>query len=172
MAVPDQPAEFGALVAKHLPDMLRLALRLAGRPAAAEEVVSEALYRAARSQSSCRDLTRIRAWLWKIVLRSFQDLLARESHHHHLTLPDDLVDRRNDEPAARADAADLAAHVARLVAQLPPRQREVLVLTVYEGLSVAEVAEILEIAPGNVHVNLHHARATLRRQLADQLLEK
>lgn len=48
---------------------------------------------------------------------------------------------------------------------LPPRQRAVLVLRYYEGLSEAEIAEVLDVAPGTVKAQAHAAVATLRKQL-------
>jgi len=55
---------------------------------------------------------------------------------------------------------------------LPPRQREVLVLTAYEQLRPGEVAEVLGISESSVHANLHYARARLREELAPYLSEK
>ena len=62
--------------------------------------------------------------------------------------------------------------VARRIAGLPSRQREVLVLTTYEQMRPREVAEVLGISESNVHVNLHHARARLREELTPYLTEE
>ena len=50
---------------------------------------------------------------------------------------------------------------------LPPRQRQVLHLVTCEGLSLAEVSEILEIEPSAVKANLSLARKEMRRRLSD-----
>ena len=60
---------------------------------------------------------------------------------------------------------ELARLIAQRVSQLPPRQREVLVLTSYEGFTTAEVAETLGIQESNVYATLHVARQRLKREL-------
>lgn len=60
---------------------------------------------------------------------------------------------------------ELAFEVGRAVAALPPLQREALVLFEYEGLSLKEIALIVETDVGAVKARLHRARARLRREL-------
>ena len=62
------------------------------------------------------------------------------------------------------------ARVARALAamdQLPPRQRQVLHLVTCEGLSLAEVSEVLEVEPSAVKSSLSLARKEMRRRLSD-----
>ena len=56
--------------------------------------------------------------------------------------------------------------VADAVSSLPPRQREVLVLVVYEQLSTEEAARVLNTSETNVRANLSYARAALKKMLA------
>lgn len=53
------------------------------------------------------------------------------------------------------------------VRSLPPRQRAVIVLRYYEGLSEQEIAEALDCSRGNVKSTAHHALKSLRAALAD-----
>ncbi len=55
------------------------------------------------------------------------------------------------------------------VLALPPRQRAVIVLRYYEDRSEAEIAEILGISAGSVKTHAHHAMATLRGRLGQEL---
>ncbi len=64
-----------------------------------------------------------------------------------------------------AMAHELQGMIAQYVSQLPPRQREVIVLSAYEGMSPREIAAILEISEANVHATLYAARHRLRHQL-------
>ena len=61
---------------------------------------------------------------------------------------------------------DTAIVVAQAVNSLPPLQREVLVLSEYEELSLAEIAQTVESEIGTVKARLHRARENLRRMLA------
>jgi RNA polymerase sigma factor (sigma-70 family) len=55
--------------------------------------------------------------------------------------------------------------VATAVSNLPPRQREVLVLHTYEQLNDEQIARMLDISPQNVRTTLHLARQRLRTML-------
>ena len=57
---------------------------------------------------------------------------------------------------------DDAGDVARLLASLPPGQREALMLRFVDGLSLSEIAEILDIPEGTVQSRLHGGIATFR----------
>ncbi len=158
------------LVSAHLAGMLRFATRLAGNPDAAEEIVQDALVRAVRSWGSFRRDARATTWLMRIVINAFRDWAAKRPEQESLIA--DVADCRAVEPATQAMAEELGRLIASRVSALPPRQREVLVLITYEGLSPEEAAEVLGISPANVYANLHAARRRLRRSLASYLSEK
>jgi RNA polymerase sigma-70 factor (ECF subfamily) len=162
----DKPS-LDRLVAAHLSEAMRLAIRLTGDPQEAEEVVQEALLRVARGWKSFRRQARFRTWLFRIVINAFRDRLrARPATE---SLPEDVPDARAADPPAEAAAAELGRLVAARVSALPPRQREVLILTAYEGLAPPEVAKIVGISRANVHATLHAARRRLRKELAPHL---
>jgi RNA polymerase sigma-70 factor (ECF subfamily) len=155
---------FDQLVSGHLPAALAFAVRLTGDVHAAEDLVQEALYRAAKSWESFEGRSAFKTWLFQIAVNVFRDQLARQTPASELS--DDLADDRSAGPVDRASARELGPLVARLVSALPPRQREVLVLTAYEGLTPAEAAGALGISESNARANLAHARERLKRQLA------
>jgi RNA polymerase sigma-70 factor, ECF subfamily len=161
------------LVAEDLPRALRFGMRLTGCEEAAEEVVQEALYRAAREADSFRGRSQFRTWFYRIVINAFRDQLAAAARERLAgELSDEVADPRGEDPAAAAMADELRELVARRISALPARQREVLVLTVYEEMRPREVAGVLGISESNVHANLHYARARLREELAPYLMEK
>jgi RNA polymerase sigma-70 factor (ECF subfamily) len=157
------------LVSAHLPEALRLAIRLTGDPHDGEDVVEEALVRVARGWESFRGEARFRTWLFRIVINAFRDWLAARPPTEPLA--DDVPDRRGRDPAAQAAGSELGRLIAARVSALPPQQREVLVLSCYEGLSTGQIAEVLGISQANVHATLHVARKRLRRELARHVLE-
>jgi RNA polymerase sigma-70 factor (ECF subfamily) len=158
------------LVSSHLAEALRLATRLTGDPETAEEVVAEALARVAGAWSSFRGRSTFRTWLFRIVINAFRDYCAARRPTEPLCA--DVPDDRTAGPAQQAMADELGRMIAASVSALPPRQREVLVLVTYEGLSPREAAEVLGISEANVYSTLYTARKRLRRQLAPYLLEK
>ena len=72
-------------------------------------------------------------------------------------------------PDAPAPADGMVEHRAtwHAVKELPPRQRAVVVLRYYEGLSEREIAEVLGCRPGTVKSQASAALASLRARLAD-----
>ena len=158
------------LVREQLPAALRFAVRLTGNLDVAEDVVQEALLRVARSWNTFRGESQFRTWLFRIVINVVRD--HGHTRDQATELPEDVRDDRTPDPVDAVEARELGELVAALIAQLPPRQREVLVLMTYEGLGVRETAEMLGVSLGNVRTNLHLARERLRKQLARYLAEK
>jgi RNA polymerase sigma-70 factor, ECF subfamily len=157
------------LVREHLPVALRFATRLTGNADAAEEVVQEALVRVVRAWSGFRGEASFRTWFFGILIRVFRDRLARAGAEVSLDDSLSLVDSVQPRPEAAALAGELAERIAEEVSRLPPRQREVLVLSVYENLSPAEVAEAVGINVSNVYATLSLARGRLQARLASYL---
>lgn len=153
------------LVLEHLPAAFGFAVRLTGGPDAAEDLVQEAMLRVARAWPGFRGESSFRTWFFRIVVNVFRDTLRRPRTE---ALPDDFdpLDERGADPLDDAMARELGDLVAGHVSTLPPRQREVLVLSAYEGMSVAEISFVLGISKENTHATLHLARARLKTKLA------
>jgi RNA polymerase sigma-70 factor (ECF subfamily) len=153
---------FDRLVLDHLVAAQRFAIRLTGDPHAAEDLVQDALLKAHRNWQSFRGESRFTTWLFRIVINCFRDRVARPAE----PIGDDAPDRPGRDPATEAAAKELGEIVAGEVSRLPPRQREVIVLIVYEQMSIAEAAGVLEISQQNVRTTLHLARQRLRVRLS------
>jgi RNA polymerase sigma-70 factor (ECF subfamily) len=158
------------LVSRHMLEALRFATRLTGDLDRAEEIVGEALVRVSRSWKSFRGEAQFRTWLFRIVINVFRDESAARVRTEPLDR--DVPDPRSSEPLDEAWASEFGRLVAQRVSSLPARQREVLVLVAYEGLSTPEVAKVLGISKANVHATLHIARQQLRAQLTSHMLER
>jgi RNA polymerase sigma-70 factor (ECF subfamily) len=165
------PGSLDRLVLDHLPAALRFATRLTGDPDRAEDLVQEALLRVVRRWTTFRGEAAFRTWFFRIVINVFRDRL-RASPTEGIPIDEnqtDLIDRTETGPPQTAMAAELAQLIAKEVSRLPSRQREVLVLIVFEGLSAREVAVIVGISEANVHSTLSAARTRLKTRLAPYL---
>jgi|HubBroStandDraft_6_1064221.scaffolds.fasta_scaffold167562_2 RNA polymerase sigma factor (sigma-70 family) len=171
MARSSEERELDRLVSEHLPTALRFATRLTGDVDQAEDVVQEALVRAARSWKTFRGEAQFRTWLFRIVINVFRSHSAAVAHRP-TTLPETLADRRVADPARGAQDRELAELIAERVSALPERQREVMVLTSFEGFSVQEAAKLLEITEANVYSTLAVARARLSKELAPYFVRR
>lgn len=164
---------FDRLMLDHLPAAQRFAVRLTNDPAAAEDLVHDALVRAAQSWTSFRGASSFQTWFFRIVINAFRDGLRRKlPEQEELPDSDALAANATIDPLRRASDEELGRHVADLVSALPPRQREVLVLVAYEGLAPSEAAGVLGISEQNARTTLHLARRKLKQQLQPYLEEQ
>ena len=160
----EQQSAFEIVVCEHLPDLLRFAQRLTGSLDQAEEVVQEALLRATGAWHQFRHDANPKSWLMKIVINTFRNYLKNKQPN--LPLNDWQIATECDSPVAIAEQTELGEVIAQAIAKLPERQREVLVLISFEGISAKEVSALLELSVANVYSNLHYARENLQKQLA------
>lgn len=146
--------------------LVRLAYRFTWNRDDAEDAVQEALGVAYDRAGELRDASRWWAWVRSIVIQQCR-LLGRRS------LMEKRHQRRLAEGGARPTATgagvpeagddELKAMVRLLLAELPPRQREVIVLRHLEDLSFDEIGELLAMSPSTARVHAIKGREALRK---------
>jgi RNA polymerase sigma-70 factor, ECF subfamily len=166
-----------ALVRRHTPLMLRVARSLLGGGAeAAEDVVQDTWVAVLRSVDRFEGRSTVKTWLMRILVNTARSRRLRNARTvSWSTLPvdapswDTALAARCPDPLGPldhviADESWLAIRAA--FAQLPERQRVVVVLRDVEGSSSEEVRARLGLSAGNQRVLLHRGRARLRELLA------
>jgi RNA polymerase sigma-70 factor (ECF subfamily) len=144
--------------------------RMTGDAALAEDLSQEVflhLYQALRKYDPSRPFA---PWMRRVMTNCVLNRLrSRPPRAVHLEgpggFPLPLPDPRSPDPAAAAAAAEDAALLGRHVAALPEGWRAVVALRYTEGLSVAEVAEALDLPVNTVKTRLFRARGALRESL-------
>ncbi|QRP43870.1 RNA polymerase sigma factor [Amycolatopsis sp. FDAARGOS 1241] len=164
-------AAFDTLVRRHTPMMFRVALRITGSPAEAEDVVQEAWLAAWRSLSAFRHESAVSTWLYRVVTNGALALLRR--HRPTVSLDTVSIDQAPDlvavgTPERQVVHAEQVDEVLRAIARLDVPQRVPLVLRELEGLSYEEVAEVLEVSIPALRSRLHRARVALLGQLRER----
>lgn len=151
------------LYRQHRMRFVRLAILLVDDPATAEDVVQEAFAGLHRHWSGLRDAAAALAYLRTAVVNGSRSVLRRRKTAREYT-PPHSVNARSAESLAMLTAEHQA--VVRALAQLPDRQREVLVLRYYGGLSEAEIAEATGISRGTVKSTASRGLDALQRVIA------
>ena len=151
-------------VAARLPSLLRYATALAGRPQLAEDVVQEVLLRAQTRWRRIGGLDQPEAYVRRMVLNEYLGWRRRRSSRD-VAMPVDRLDGLSPAVADHATAHGERDQLRHALAALPRRQRAVLVLRFYLGLSDAEIATELGCAVGTVRSHASRALATLRTAL-------
>jgi len=154
------PEAFGLLYRRHVAAARRLAVRLAGDPAAAEDLVSEAFARVlAALQHGGGPAASFRAYLNTALRNGFYTGRRRD---RRLEFTDDMS--MYELVAPDPTGLELERHsAARAFARLPERWRMVLWHTAIEGETPAQLAPRLGLSPGGVAALAFRARARLRQ---------
>lgn len=146
---------FRQLYRRHTPALYRFAVLRVGQPAA-EEVVQETWVRAARQLQAFQWRSSLRSWLTGITLNCCRESSRKRTHSDsEIPLPDPI----------HANSPTLGLDLARALATLPERAREVVLLHDVQGFTHLEVGEALGIEAGTSKSQLSRARATLRAAL-------
>ncbi len=148
--------------------LVRLAYRFAWNREDAEDAVQEALVECERHRGQLRDPARWWAWVRRIVVQQCH-LLGRRTAARR-SLETRLAEYRatQDVVPSASDEGDSLEMIRMLIADLPDRQREVIVLRHLEGLEVAEIADVLGITESTVRVQTRNGRETLRRLMLER----
>jgi RNA polymerase sigma-70 factor (sigma-E family) len=161
-AAPDVSAALAVLHARHYTSLVRLAVALVDSEAAAEEVVQDAFVNLLRRWSHVNDTSVAEGYLRRSVVNGARDQLRRRRVRRVLHVPEPVAPAGPDELAVlREEHREVLAALRRL----PGRQREVLVMRHYAGLSEAETADALAISTAAVKSAAHKGIAALRAAL-------
>jgi RNA polymerase sigma-70 factor (ECF subfamily) len=158
----DQGA-FRLLARRHLPAMVGLARRILGNAAEAEDVAQEAMLRVWTHAPRWQPLAAFKTWLTRVVVNLCLDR-KRKTPLLDLEAAGEVVDP-TPGVGEQAESAERERMLAAAIQQLPDRQRSAIVLTYSEGLSNAQVADIMGTSVSAVETLLIRGKQNLRRSL-------
>jgi RNA polymerase sigma factor (sigma-70 family) len=153
---PRQDDEFEATFERLFPRAERLALRILGDAAAAEDAAAEALARLCLHWARLREAPYLDGW----VLRVTANLAIDATRRRTLGLEATSLPAADDAVALRLALVAALRHLAR-------RQREVIALRYLSDLSEADIAAALGISTGSVKTHASRGLAALRASLRD-----
>ncbi|WP_188190081.1 RNA polymerase sigma factor [Nonomuraea sp. SYSU D8015] len=140
--------------------LFSLALSLLGDRELAAEAVQVAFIRAWRAAVTFDPGRELQPWLYAIARRAATDVWRRERRHLDTTPLDDA------HPAPEP-SSDHSSRVRQALKELPREEREVLLLSYFEGLTHRQIADRLRIPPGTVHSRAARARRLLAAALTE-----
>ena len=139
----------------------RFAWRMTNSASAAEDILQEVFLAALRDR---KRFERERGELRSFLLGIARNLaLKRFRNERRWTA---LDEQEFVSPPLQLEAFDVAEALAAAVQQLPPLQREALILSTYEELPLEKIAQLTGVDIGTVKARLHRARENLKRTLA------
>jgi RNA polymerase sigma-70 factor (ECF subfamily) len=159
---------FETLYGRYVRSVFGLALRRLGDRGHAEDAVQEAFTAVWRSASTYRpERGAAGGWIYTVARYAIVDRLRRNGLALDAELPELASPERG--PAQQAEDSDVAWRVHRALEDLQPREREVIELAYWSGMSQSEVAEYLHLPLGTVKTRTRSALARLASVLEGEL---
>lgn len=163
----EKPGAFEQLFRKYWQVVLRLALARLHCLPEAEDAAIETFADVWRGLKRFRGQARFSTWLYRVALnRIAKHIRTRQRRPPTLPLEEaaDCADV-NTDPAVRFAGQQRINELLQAIEQLPPDQRDALILRHLLELDLAEVAEVLELSPAAAGMRINRAMHSLRRQL-------
>jgi RNA polymerase sigma-70 factor (ECF subfamily) len=174
---------FVMLVGRYNGSLLRLARAYVPSEAVAEEAVQDTWMGVVRGVDRFEGRSSFKTWLFRILVNRARTAGTREHRDLPFTDNEPAVDpSRFDSAGAWAEpleswadaddrlvAATWSKCLSDALSDLPPRQREIVLLRDVEGLASHDVCDVLGISEGNQRVLLHRGRSRLRSMLEAEL---
>jgi RNA polymerase sigma-70 factor (ECF subfamily) len=154
-------SEVKAAFEEHKDAVYRFAWRMMSSPEAAEDIAQDVFVSLLRQPGR---FDPNRGQLRSFLLGIARNLIMKRWRDEHQW--EELVDEQFAAEPIDIGRSETAEMVGEAVRSLPPLQREVLILSEYEELSLEEIARAVESEIGTVKSRLHRARENLRRILA------
>ncbi len=148
-----------------MPRIWRYALVLTGRRADADDLLQSTYERALQAITSWAPGSRLDAWMFRIARNHYLNDRRSSNYRDGRLAELKLVQPDHHDGPASIESRFAFEALRRQVGRLPEEQRSALLLCSLEGLSYAEVADILGVAPGTVASRIARARDSLRASL-------
>jgi RNA polymerase sigma-70 factor (ECF subfamily) len=165
---------YGALVRAHSASVFRVAFRISGNEAEAEEIVQEAFLRGYQQLESFEKRSSFGTWIYRIAVncalnRIGKPVIEAEYRHGDESDPEQKtvqVAARDADPERLLLAGEMRAAQTMAMQRLTPTEKSAFVLRHIEDRSTSEIADVLGIAPNAAKQAVFRAVQKLRRELA------
>jgi RNA polymerase sigma-70 factor, ECF subfamily len=174
----DNATAFEELVARYQGRLLTVLRHLVGNREQAEDLTQEVFLRVYRARKTYEPGAKFATWLFAIANHAASNSLRDKSRRHEVTLQthdsgplgarplDRMLQASSGQmPTRQLDRAEMRDIVRLSVETLGERQRLAVLLSKFEGMSYAEIAEVMEISTQALKSLLSRARANLREVL-------
>ena len=162
----------------HLRAMHGFAFRLTGHGPDAEDLVQDVVVKLYPRLSELESVDQLRSWLNRVLYRQFIDNTRKKGRQADRPLSElvdsdgqasylDSVVSEDLAPDAMIDLERLKPAMRRVLDDLPPDHRTLLLLHDVDGWRQEDIAVVLELPVGTIKSRLHRCRAALRKKLQE-----
>ncbi len=155
---------FDEIVKSYQRPIYYLSLRMLKNQENADEVTQKTFLKAYRALGGFQFKSSLKTWLSAIALNLCRTELMRP-RREVVELPEHLPDASSDDVREAEEQNHRKYLLEQALEELPPRQKEVVMLRIYQELPFKEIAQALESTESAVKVNFHHAMKSLKDRL-------
>jgi RNA polymerase sigma-70 factor (ECF subfamily) len=152
---------FDQLVRRHQKGVWRMVRRYIKSDADAADVTQQVFVRAFKGLTAFRGAASVRSWLYRIAINCALTWIRDHKREQPAEIAEDAMTEAAAAPGV-ISAGETTARLRAAIAQLPPKQKLVLELRVFDDLSFKEVAELADCSENTAKVNFHYAVKKLR----------
>ena len=168
----------GVLVARWERPLFCFAYRMLQRQEDARDICQETFLRVLKKAHRFREGSKFSTWMYQIALnlcrdqlrkrRRWSTILAEDRELNEQTdIPPD-VRLASDDPSRQVEKRQKTRALQLALKEIPPEQREVLIMKEYEGLKFKEIAEILDAPESTVKSRMYYGLTGLKTALSRQ----
>ena len=165
---------YRVLVEHYSRPVFRLAFRITGNEADAEDVVQDTFLRAYRGLAKFDERAKFSTWLYRIATNASLDLLRKRKRHDDKAepvsaeAPDpiEVLPSVNPSPDRLMLSNEVREKVEAAMMRLSPKEKAAFVLRHFEGMSIEEIGRALDMGSSAAKNNIFRAVQKLRRELS------
>jgi RNA polymerase sigma-70 factor, ECF subfamily len=152
---------FDAIVRRHQKGVWRVVRRYLKRDADAADVTQLVFVRAFKGLATFRGAASVRSWLYRIAINCSLSWIRDHKRETPTEIAEESLTEQPAAPGRIAGGQDALA-LRAAIEQLPPKQKLVLELRVFDELSFKEVAALADCSENTAKVSFHYAVKKLR----------
>jgi len=149
----------------------------------AEDLTQEVFLQVFRGAKGYKPQGKISSWIYTIATHLLWKGMKKErkilkvvsqktSQDEYRDLTDNIKDTRTQDPLGKMEEKQGKTAVRKAVESLPLKQRQAVILSIYEQLSYKDIGEVLDVSEGAVKVMIHRAKKILKKRLSNFFKEQ
>jgi RNA polymerase sigma factor (sigma-70 family) len=156
------------------PDLYRIIFSMLRDHDDTDEVLQESLLRVFRYLKKLKDCGRFTPWTIRIAVNQVHTFRMKRGKNRFYTLEEEMEPEEGavilnstpmPDPCDAASRNETRAQIIRAMKALPNRQQTAIMLFELEGLTIRDIAKVMDCSEGAVKFNIHEARQKLQRTL-------
>lgn len=161
-------AAFEELVLRYQKPVYSFVLRLLRDPAEAEDTVQKVFLLVYQNLKNFRFESSFKTWLYRISINQCHNVFRQHKNREFTPLDDlPLADSKTSQEEDYAQK-EIMAQARKAIEKLPNKQRQVLLLRVYQDLSFEEIGQVLNMRANSAKVNFHYALEKVKEWMRNQ----